>query len=67
MGLQPNLDTLSERDHLVGHQRVYDYEMLVKQVNEAGFRVVAEKGFLMKVLPNSMMKDFFSQSYRGTV
>ena len=58
MGLQPNLDTLSERDHLVGHQRVYDYEMLVKQVNEAGFRVVAEKGFLMKVLPNSMMKDF---------
>jgi 2-polyprenyl-3-methyl-5-hydroxy-6-metoxy-1,4-benzoquinol methylase len=58
MGLQPEVHTLSERDHLVGHQRVYDYEMLVKQVNEIGFRVVAEKGFLMKVLPNSMMKEF---------
>lgn len=61
MGLQPTLDTLSERDHLVGHQRVYDYEMLVKQVNSVGFKVVAEKGFLLKVLPNSMMKDFSAE------
>lgn len=58
MGLQPTLDTLSPRDHLVGHQRVYSREMLLDHIDEAGFEVIAQKGFLLKALPNSMMADF---------
>ncbi|SDQ16373.1 Methyltransferase domain-containing protein [Paraburkholderia fungorum] len=57
MGIQPQLDTLSPRDHLVGHQRVYDMDRLTREVQEAGFRIVDQKGFLLKVLPNSMLKD----------
>ena len=57
MGLQPTQSTLSPRDHLVGHLRVYDYEQLHQEVSEAGFEVVDQKGFLLKVLPNSMMKS----------
>ncbi|MEM5400567.1 class I SAM-dependent methyltransferase [Paraburkholderia unamae] len=57
MGIQPRLDTLSPRDHLVGHQRVYDMDSLTRDVDAAGFEVVDQKGFLLKVLPNSMLKD----------
>lgn len=57
MGIQPALDTLSPRDHLVGHQRVYDWDRLEQEVSQAGFTVVDKRGFLLKVLPNSMLKD----------
>ena len=57
MGIQPTLHTLSPRDHLVGHTRVYDFEGLTREVFDAGFDVVDQKGFLLKVLPNSMMKN----------
>lgn len=56
MGLQPKLETLSPRDHLVGHMRVYDFEQLAREVSDAGFEIIDQKGFLLKVLPNSMMK-----------
>ena len=58
MGLQPQLDTLSERDHLVGHQRVYSLSGLIGEIEAAGMRVVDSAGFFLKVLPNSMMLDF---------
>ena len=57
MGIQPTLDTLSPRDHLVGHLRVYDFDQLQQEVSDAGFEIVEQKGFLLKVLPNSMMKE----------
>ena len=37
MGVQPALDTLSPRDHLVGHQRVYDLPLLERHLRDAGF------------------------------
>ena len=55
MGLQPALDTLSTRDHLVGHQRVYDLEALHRDLRSAGFEPFADRGFFLKTLPNSMM------------
>ena len=58
MGLAPTLDTLSERDHLVGHQRVYDLVSLQKDLATAGFESVETKGFFLKVLPNSMMLTY---------
>ena len=58
MGLQPKLDTLSKRDLLVGHQRVYSLEGLEEEVRRAGLRPVESVGFFLKVLPNSMMLDY---------
>jgi SAM-dependent methyltransferase len=58
MGLQPTLDTLGERDKLVGHQRVYSLETLEKDVAAAGLRPVATAGFFLKTVPNSMMSDY---------
>jgi SAM-dependent methyltransferase len=57
MGLQPQLDTLSPRDHLVGHQRVYTLDGLTDDVRAAGFAPTGELGWFLKVLPNSMMLD----------
>jgi 2-polyprenyl-3-methyl-5-hydroxy-6-metoxy-1,4-benzoquinol methylase len=61
MGIQPTLDTLSPRDQLVGHMRVYDFDQLMSEVSDAGFEVVDQKGFLLKVLPNSMMKNMSAE------
>jgi 2-polyprenyl-3-methyl-5-hydroxy-6-metoxy-1,4-benzoquinol methylase len=55
MGLQPALDTLSARDHLVGHQRVYDLPGLEADLRAAGFEPVERRGFFLKTLPNSLM------------
>lgn len=58
MGIQPKLDSLSSRDKMVGHHRVYNYDRLIKDISCAGFKVIESKGFQLKVLPNSMMLDF---------
>jgi hypothetical protein len=58
MGLQPALDSLSPRDHLVGHRRVYTMDRLRADVESAGLRVTGEIGWFLKTLPNSMMLGF---------
>ncbi|MDH2416928.1 class I SAM-dependent methyltransferase [Nocardioides sp. CER19] len=58
MGLQPALDTLSARDGLVGHLRVYDFERLGADLAEAGFTVTERFGYQLKTVPNSMMLDW---------
>lgn len=58
MGLQPALDTLSPRDHLVGHRRVYSHATLARDLNDAGFQVTEATGFFLKPLANSMMLGY---------
>lgn len=58
MGLQPKLDSLSKRDILVGHQRVYNFETLEEHIKAAGLNVISKNGFFLKILPNSMMTGF---------
>jgi len=58
MGLQPTPDSLSKRDHLVGHQRVYSLQTLEQDIVSAGLSVIDSCGFFLKVLPNSMMLDY---------
>lgn len=65
MGLQPQLDTLSGRDRIVGHQRVYSFETLEIDLNRAGLRAVDSMGFFLKVLPYSMMLDYSTELLRG--
>ena len=58
MGLMPELDTLSPRDHIVGHQRVYDLAGLETELRMAGFEPFERRGFFLKVLPNGMMISY---------
>jgi len=58
MGLQQRRDDLSPRDHLVGHQRVYDLQRLSADLAAAGFRTREEFGYQLKVVPNAMMADW---------
>lgn len=58
MGLQPAQDTLSPRDHLVGHRRVYTVEQLSEQLEASGFEVTDVTGWFLKVVPNGMMLDW---------
>lgn len=58
MALQERLDTLSPRDHLVGHRRVYTLDGLRADVESAGLRCRDELGWFLKTLPNGMMLDF---------
>ena len=55
MGLQSRLDDLSARDHLVGHQRVYDLEGLRAELTDAGLQVTGDFGYFVKPLANSQM------------
>ena len=65
MGLQPALDTLSKRDHIVGHQRVYSFETLGEDLRRSGLKVIEKNGCFLKVLPNSMMLDYSRDLLRG--
>lgn len=58
MGMVPALDTLSPRDHLVGHQRVYSYVEVENDLAKAGFKVAEAGGYFLKVLPNGMMLSY---------
>jgi len=58
MGLIPALDALSQRDHVVGHQRVYDVMGLEEDLRSAGFRPFERRGFFLKPLPNGMMLEY---------
>lgn len=56
MGLQARLDSLSERDRIVGHHRVYDEAGIVGELVKAGWHPkVPYKGLMFKPLPNSML------------
>lgn len=65
MGLQEQLDDLSERDHLVGHQRVYDLDGLRADLQSAGFEVTGEFGYFLKPLSNRQMLDWPDEVLEG--
>lgn len=58
MGLQQEVDDLSARDRLVGHQRVYGLDTLREELQRGGFEVDDEFGYFLKTLPNSMMLEY---------
>lgn len=65
MQLQPRLDTLSPRDHAVGHYVVLDRHSISALLSEAGWRIKTMKGIMLKVLPNSMMVNFDERLVRA--
>ena len=58
MGIQPQFDTLSARDHLVGHLRVFNLVNLEKLLQNGGWDIIERRGFFLKPLANSQMLNF---------
>ncbi len=58
MGLQCRLDDLSPRDLMVGHKRVYGFDTLIHDLEQAGYEVESRFGHFLKTVPNSMMLDW---------
>lgn len=58
MGLQEFNDSLSARDVLVGHQRVFTLGQLRSHFESAGFEVVEEFGYFLKTISNGMMASW---------
>lgn len=55
MGIQPRLDSLSERDKLVGHYSVFDMKSINTLLSESGWIPQRFTGLMLKALPNSML------------
>lgn len=54
-GLLPNIQEMSENDHVLGHQRYYTMNELVVDINNAGFSVNRMEGIYLKPLMTSQM------------
>jgi 2-polyprenyl-3-methyl-5-hydroxy-6-metoxy-1,4-benzoquinol methylase len=58
MGLQPELNSLSPRDKIVGHQRVLTLDELSHLFEDARFNITEKFGYFLKTVPNSMMVGY---------
>jgi 2-polyprenyl-3-methyl-5-hydroxy-6-metoxy-1,4-benzoquinol methylase len=58
MGLLDDEASLSEQDILLGHRRVYKEEELKADILAAGYSHVDIEGYLLKIVPNRMMKEW---------
>ena len=58
LGIQSDLDTLSPRDQVVGHQRVYSAESLRWDFEHSGWRIIDMRGFFLKPFSNSQLIPF---------
>jgi len=60
MGMLDSIYSLNERDHALGHERVYDMDTLRAHLQKAGFLPLAEKGIFMKFLSNGQIENWFN-------
>jgi len=58
MGLQLELNSLSPRDKIVGHQRVLSLDELSHLFQKSGFNITEKFGYFLKTIPNSMMVNY---------
>lgn len=58
MGILSNESSLSEQDILLGHRRVYDAYSLEGHLRKAGYNKVKIMGYLLKLVPNRLMKEW---------
>ena len=57
MGYLKSIYELNERDADVGHYRVYDFDSLIADAEEAGLTVLDKKGVFFKPLSNKQIND----------
>ncbi|HEV7780586.1 MAG TPA: class I SAM-dependent methyltransferase [Chitinophagaceae bacterium] len=54
-GLLPDMQELSENDHVLGHQRYYTVQTLTEDVNAAGYSIVKMEGIYLKPFTTSQI------------
>lgn len=57
MGFLNSIYELNERDHELGHHRVYDFNSLEKDIVDAGFKVNEKIGVFLKPLSNRQINE----------
>lgn len=65
MGMLSEPHDLSDRDRRFGHRRVYDPELLRRDLEASGFDVVEEAGNMLKFVSNDQMAAFPPALWRG--
>lgn len=60
MGLLESIYTLNERDHTLGHYRVYDGDSLLRDITSAGFKVTSRGGLFLKPLSNAQIEEYWT-------
>ena len=67
MGVAESIYALSERDHQIGHRRVYDRDSLSRDIRAAGLDHGPLRGALIKPFPNSVMSGIDAKLVHGLV
>ena len=65
MGMQEKPSDLGGTDKRMGHRRVYDIPSFEKDIIAAGFTIEERKGFLIKLIPQSLMANFSDEMLVG--
>ncbi len=60
MGLLKSEYELNQRDHELGHYRVYDMAMLEAEVQKVGFKILHKGGYFLKPLANSQIEKYWT-------
>ncbi|MGL4553481.1 MAG: class I SAM-dependent methyltransferase [Gemmataceae bacterium] len=65
MGMLPGVHAFTERDHMLGHRRVYDLALLREHLDAAGLEVRSCRGIMMKVVSNGQLQSWQPELIRG--
>lgn len=65
LGLQPKLESLSKRDEMVGHLRVYSDASLTRDLEAGGFSPEIKRGFFVKPLSNFQLQHLSEKEILG--
>lgn len=57
LGMLKSYDTMAQKDHDLGHRRLYTVQMLTDHIESCGLRVESMKGIFLKPLAESQMRD----------
>ena len=61
MGLLPSPTELNQRDHALGHRRVYTIETFRRDIETAGLRILQTGGVFFKPLSNQQIQDHWTE------
>jgi 2-polyprenyl-3-methyl-5-hydroxy-6-metoxy-1,4-benzoquinol methylase len=61
MGLLESIYELNDRDHEIGHKRVYDWRTFRADIEDSGLSVINQGGVFLKPLTNGQIEEFFDE------
>jgi 2-polyprenyl-3-methyl-5-hydroxy-6-metoxy-1,4-benzoquinol methylase len=65
IGILERVDSLTDRDRMLNHRRIYDMALLENHLQQAEYRVLDRKGIMIKPLSNAQMEFWSSRLIRA--